>query len=156
MSDDNKIIQFPTEGRLNLIREEDENETYFAENESQSIEEEYNSILAYYQENRLFVYWDSFLACLTVVKGRYYYQIKATTDTLMSPRKVTVATVFTMPRFPNMTRKLYDKNHNVVAHISKHGQLVFEGDEEFIVVGGFMLDEEFTIEGVERALPDLE
>ena len=134
MSDDNKIIQFPTGGRLSPIREEEENETYFADSETQTIEEVFESLMDYHRENRLLVYWDSHFASLIVVKGRFYYSIQATTEALMSSRKVTVTNVSTMPRFSNMTRKLYDKNHNVLAHISKHGQLVFKGDEEFVVV----------------------
>lgn len=74
----------------------------------------------------------------------------------MSSRKVTVTTVSMMPRFSNMSKKLYDKNYNVLAHISKHGQLVFKGDEEFVVVGGFRLDEKFRIDEEECLLSDME
>lgn len=156
MSEDDKIIQFPTGGRSNPIREEEENETYFAERETQTIDELFESLMDYHHENRLLVYWDSHFASLIVVKGRFYYSIRATTEALMSSRKVTVTTVYSMPRFSNMTRKLYDRHHNVVARISKHGQLVFKGDEEFVIVSGFRLDEKLMIDEEERTLQDLE
>ena len=127
MSEDGKIVQFPTGGRLEPIREEKENEVYFAERETQTIDEVFESLMDYHREHRLLVYWDSHFASPIVVKGRFYYSIQATTETLMSSRKVTVMTVSMMPRFSNMTKKLYDKNHNVLARISKHGQLVFKG-----------------------------
>ena len=121
MNGDNKIIQFPLGNLQDTDWKEREDEYYLAENETQTIQESYKRLAEYYRENRLFVSWDSFLASVTVVKGRYVYIVKAKGETLISTRRVTVATVCGTPNLKNIVKKIYDSNHNVVAYVSKHG-----------------------------------